>query len=130
MGHRRLTETAGFNWFKMDADLKANFIAETFTGRLSNYHYFYSGVDDWTPFDRFELIVVPKRLSGGEITTTMRIDPSTCAGPCPVVTHSEMNVEFFGPNAQELGGQAILGLDTTGNGRADELYNGFISTTR
>jgi hypothetical protein len=127
MGHRELTETAKWNRFKMDADLKANFIAETFTGRLSNYHYFQSEGDDWTPFDQFELIVDPKRLSGGEITTTMHIDPSTCAAPCPVVTHSEMNVEFFGPNAQELGGQAILGLDTTGNGRVDELYNGFIS---
>ena len=130
MGFKDLAETAKYNRFKMDADLKANFIAETFTGRLSNYHYFVLDFDDWEPFNKFELIVDPKRLSGGEITTTMRIDPSTCAGPCPVVTHSEMNVEFFGPNAQELGGQAILRLDTTGNGRADELYNGFISTTR
>jgi hypothetical protein len=65
----------------------------------------------WTAeiYETFVLLITTAKFDNAQIVTAALNEVSRCAAPCPVVTHSEMNVEFFGPNAQELGGQAILG---------------------
>lgn len=92
-----------------DVVVSADFSNQTVSGEITNLTV------DAEPLG-VNLDLDSTSIVGASFETTVSIDASSCGVPCSTITDSEVNGQFYGTAAEEVGGSfAIEGQDSVGD---------------
>lgn len=129
--HGRLNDTAtpdSGGKFETDIVIDVNFRNGSATGVANNYRYYSNSDEVWKTSNISPFYLKNGNITGNTLTADLTYDVPNCSSECNGITRSEVDLDFYGDEAQELAGTAAAVFDTDLDGTNDYIFNGVIST--
>lgn len=110
--------------FKTIAQLDVDFTNSTASGSLTEYSEFDRDESDWVRVGLDPFLIDEASINANGFSSTISVD---CQGDCPTVKESSVDINFYGPNAEEAGGSIVAQIDYSEEGDVEFIFNGAIS---